>query len=86
MSQEQLSDRGRQLLQDLPPLAALRKYDRRGVDSIIAMVENCAAFNREHAEPKALEIDERVGREPDYFDWDLAREAGKHSLFSLAIP
>ncbi len=86
MSQEQLSDIGKQLLHDFPALAALRKHDRKGIDDVIALVENCAAFNREHAEPKALELDERIGRDPDYFDWDLAREAGNHRLFSLVIP
>jgi len=86
MSQEQLSDVGRQLLHDLPALATLRKLDRKEIDKVIALVENCAAFNREHAEPKALELDERIGRDPDYFDWDLVKDAGDHRLFSLVIP
>jgi acyl-CoA dehydrogenase len=86
MPRERLSDTGRQLLHDFPALAALRKHDSKGVDGIIATVENCAEFNRLCAEPRALEIDERIGRDPDYFDWDLAREAGKRGLFSLVIP
>jgi butyryl-CoA dehydrogenase len=86
MSQEQLSDTGRQLLHDFPALATLRKLDRKNIDNVIALVENCAAFNREHAEPVALELDERIGRDTDYFDWNLARVAGEHRLFSLVIP
>ena len=86
MSRERLSDTGRQLLHDFPALAKLRKLDRSNIDNVIALVDNCAAFNREHAEPVALELDERIGRDTDYFDWDLAREAGYHRLFSLVIP
>jgi alkylation response protein AidB-like acyl-CoA dehydrogenase len=86
MPQEQLSDIGKQLLHDFPALAVLRKLDRKNIDDVIALVDNCAAFNQEHAEPVALELDERIGRDTDYFDWGLARAAGDHRLFSLVIP
>lgn len=77
---------GERLLRDLPVLAALRGHDREGIDEVLRIVESCAEFNRRCAEPRALEIDERVEGDPDYFDWDLAREACSYRLFSLVIP
>jgi acyl-CoA dehydrogenase len=83
---KELSEQGRLLLQDFPILATLREHDRRGVDEIIKTVEDCADFNRRYSEPRALEIDERIGRDPDFFDWDLVKAACKYRLLSLAVP
>jgi butyryl-CoA dehydrogenase len=83
---KELSERGRLLLQDFPVLATLREQDSKGIDEVLKLIDECADFNRNYAEPRALEIDERVGRDPDFFDWDLARGVCKHRLFSLAIP
>jgi acyl-CoA dehydrogenase len=84
--QQPLGEVGRQLLQDFPVIRALREYDHKGFNELINLVENCADFNRRYAEPKALEIDERVEQDPEYFDWDLVRDICKYRLFSLAIP
>jgi butyryl-CoA dehydrogenase len=86
MSVRGLSERGRQLLLDFPPLAALREHDRKGIDEIIGLVEGCAAYKRDVALPMALELDEHMEREPEYFNWDMMREACKYNIFSLAIP
>ncbi len=86
MDHMRAGETGERLLHDIPILATLRQHDRKGIDEVIEIVERCAAFNRTCAEPRALEIDERVGRDPDYFDWDIARAACKYRLFSLAIP
>jgi alkylation response protein AidB-like acyl-CoA dehydrogenase len=84
--QQPSGDVGRQLLQDFPVIRALREYDRKGIDELLDLVESCADFNRRCAEPRALEIDERVEKDPDYFDWDLVKDICKYRLFSLAIP
>jgi butyryl-CoA dehydrogenase len=77
---------GARLLRESSILTTLYKHDRKGIDEVIGIVESCADFNRRYAEPRALEIDERVGRNPDYFDWDTARAVCRYRLFSLAIP
>lgn len=86
MGEEPLGEVSLRLLREVPVLESIRKHDPGGVAEILRVVENCAEFNRLHAEPKALEIDERVEMEPDYFDWDLARSACRYRLFSLVIP
>jgi alkylation response protein AidB-like acyl-CoA dehydrogenase len=82
----ELSERGKRVLRDYPPLAALRQHDRRGIDRIIKVVEDCTEFNRRYAEPIALEVDERIGREPDYFNWDVIKAGCKYRLLSIPIP
>ncbi len=86
MSRDNLSERGKQLLEDFPPLAALRKYDRKGINGLIGLVEGCAEYNRRVAAPRALELDERMEKEPEYFDWEMMREACKYRVFSMCIP
>jgi acyl-CoA dehydrogenase len=86
MTRKGLSERGRQLLADIPAMSALRENDRRGVDKLIKVVEDCAAYNKRVAMPRALELDERLERDPYYFDWEMMREACKIKVFSLIIP
>ncbi|MBC7230566.1 MAG: acyl-CoA/acyl-ACP dehydrogenase [Actinobacteria bacterium] len=86
MSDERLSETGSRLLREVPVLMSLRRHDPRGVDEILRIVESCAEFNRLHAEPVALELDSRMEKDPEYFDWDLARAACRYRLFSLVIP
>jgi len=81
-----LSERGKRLLEDFPALATLHRHDRRGVDDLIKMVERCDEFNQRYARHVALEIDERIGRDPDYFDWDIAKAGCKYRLLSVLIP
>ena len=81
-----LSERGRKLLLDFPVLNALYEHDRKGIEEMIKHVEGAAEYNRRVALPRALELDERMQHEPDYFDWDMMREACKYRFFSLAIP
>ncbi len=80
-----MNTRGKQVLLDFPALATLREYDRRSVDGLVKLVEGCAQYNDRVARPVALELDQRLERDPDYFEWDLMKEACKHRLFSLAI-
>jgi acyl-CoA dehydrogenase len=78
--------RGQQLLLDFPALATLREYDRRSIDGLVKLVEGCAKYNDRIARPSALELDQRLEHDPDYFDWDLMKEACKYRIFSLVIP
>lgn len=86
MLRRKTSECGRRLLADFPVLRTLREHDRRGVDGMIKIVEGCEEYNRKVALPRALEIDQHMEREPDYFDWEVMREACKYHIFSLAIP
>ena len=81
-----LSERGKLLLEDFPALSALHKYDRRNVNEMIKVVEDCAEFNRRYAASVALKIDERIGRDPDYFDWEIVKAGCKYRFLSLPIP
>ena len=81
-----LSERGKLLLEEFPALSALHKYDRRNVNEMIKVVEDCAEFNRRYAASVALKIDERIGREPDYFDWEIVKAGCKYRFLSLPIP
>jgi butyryl-CoA dehydrogenase len=74
------------VLTDFPVLAALREHDRKGIDWLIELVERAVEYNRTVAEPRALALDERMEREPEYFDWEMMREACKYRFFSLIIP
>ncbi len=76
----------RRLTADFPALEALRARDRGMFDSLVGVVQECAAFNRRHALPAALEIDRRVREDHDYFAWDIAEAGCGHGLFSLIIP
>jgi acyl-CoA dehydrogenase len=86
MAGKRLSERGKQLLLDFPALAALRRHDRKGIDEIIGLVEGCAEYKRTVALPMALELDEHMEKEPEYFDWDMMRAACKYHIYTLAIP
>ncbi len=86
MAERGMSARGKQLLMDFPALAALRRHDRKGIDEIIGIVEGCTEYKQKVALPRALELDRRMEREPDYFDWDMMKAACKYHIYSLAIP
>jgi len=86
MLQRELSDRGKQLLKDFPVLAALREHDRRGIDGMIKMVEDAAEYNRLYSEPIALELDERMEGEPEYFEREILEKACKYRFLSMVIP
>ncbi len=86
MFRKEPSEIGKRVLKDSPILAALREHDREGIDGIIRLVEGCDEYNRRVALPRALELDQRMEREPEYFDWVIMREACRYRIFSLAIP
>ncbi|MFW6113453.1 MAG: acyl-CoA dehydrogenase family protein [Actinomycetota bacterium] len=86
MLRRETSECGKRLLRDFPVLKTLREHDRKGVDGMIRIVEGCEEYNRRVADPRAMELDRHMESEPDYFDWEIMREACKHHIFSLAIP
>ncbi|MHB8780131.1 MAG: acyl-CoA dehydrogenase family protein [Candidatus Geothermincolia bacterium] len=81
-----LSERGARLMQEFPALEVLRKHDRRGVNELIRGVERADEFNRRYAEPIALQLDERIGRDPDYFNHDILKAGCQYRFLSVAIP
>ncbi|WP_458011009.1 acyl-CoA dehydrogenase family protein [Candidatus Solincola sp.] len=86
MKKEKLTTYGERLLRETPVLEALHDLDPRGVGEVLRIAESCAEFARLHAEPRALELDALMERDPEYFDWELARTAGRYRLFSLVVP
>ena len=86
MLRRELSERGKQLLQDFPVLATLREHDRRGIDGMIKIVEDAAEYNRLYSEPIALKLDERMEAEPDFFEREILEKACKYRFLSMAIP
>jgi acyl-CoA dehydrogenase len=86
MLQRELSERGKELLRDFPVLATLREHDRRGIDSVIKMVEDAAEYNRLYSEPIALDLDERMEAEPEYFERDILEKVCKYRFLSMAVP
>ena len=76
----------RRLLRDFPMLGELRARDWAGFQELVLVVQECAAFNRRHALPAALEIDRRAREDHDYFAWEVARAGCGHGLYSLIIP
>ncbi len=43
-------------------------------------------FGNAHVRPRALEIDQRCGENPRYFDWDLVRAGAEHGLLRFLMP
>ncbi len=44
------------------------------------------SFARQHARPRALEIDRRAGEDPRFFDWELVRAGAEEGLLRFLIP
>ena len=86
MKRGRLTAYGERLLRETPVLETLHGLDPRGVDEILGIAETCAEFARLHAEPRALELDERMEQDPEYFDRELVKAAGSYRLFSLVVP
>lgn len=74
------------LLEMFPRLQVLEEHDSRYVRSMGKCLRRAREFAERAVKPQALDLDERVGREPRHFDWDLVREGGKYGLLSLAVP
>ncbi len=80
------SERGKRLLAEFPALQVLYRHDRKGVNSMLKVVDDCDTYNRRYAEPMALEIDRRIGEDHDYFNWDVVKAGCQYRFLSLAIP
>ncbi len=80
------SERGKQILQEFPALDVLRRHDRKGVNGMLKVVDDCTEYNRRYAEPMALEIDRRIGEDHDYFNWDIVKAGCRYRFLSMAIP
>ncbi|MBC7253619.1 MAG: acyl-CoA dehydrogenase family protein [Actinobacteria bacterium] len=84
---QELSETGKRLFRDFPILRALWESGRKkSVREAIGLVEKAEEFNRTFAVPRALELDMRMEREPEYFDWEIMRQACKYRFLSIFIP
>lgn len=86
MKRRRLNAYGERLLRETPVLETLHGLDPGGVDEVLRIAEASAEFARLHAEPRALELDERMEQDPEYFDRELVRTAGSYRLFSMVVP
>ncbi len=86
MKGKRLTAYGERLLRETPVLETLRELDPQGVDEALRIAESCSEFARLYAEPRALELDALMERDPEYFDRDLVRAAAKYRLFSMVVP
>ncbi len=44
------------------------------------------SFAEQFIRPRALEIDQRTGEDPGWFDWDLVRAGAEHGMLRFLIP
>jgi butyryl-CoA dehydrogenase len=87
MFRKELSETGKRLFRDFPLLRMLWESGRKkGVQELVKTVENAEEFNRDFAVPRALELDMRMEREPEYFDWEIMRRACRYRFLSIFIP
>lgn len=69
-----------------PRLQVLGERDPRYVRSLEECQRRAREFAEKEAKPRVLDLDERMGREPRHFDWDLIKRGAKYGLLSLAVP
>lgn len=81
-----LASTRKRLVTDFPMLDETRKRRPLYFNKLARTVLDCAEFNRKHAAPAALEIDQRVAEEPEYFAWDIVEAGLDYRLLSLCIP
>lgn len=76
----------KRLLADFPMLEQLRCSRPRVFESLAKVVGRCAEYGRGYILPVALEVDERIKDEHEYFPWDLVRAGTSYRLLSLIVP
>ncbi len=67
----------------------LRLIEKRNPGYVKALERDRAAareFAYKHVRPRALEIDHRMGDDPDYFDWDIVKAGLPYRMLSFIIP
>ncbi len=67
-------------------LRALRRMPKAVIGETEKAVELARRFNREVVRPRALELDLRKQKDPDYLPWDLVREANRWGFYTMFIP
>ena len=74
------------LKEEFPRLLQIEGRNRGYVRSMERDRAAAREFANKHMRPRALEIDRRMGEEPEYFDWDIVRAGLPYRLLSFAIP
>ncbi len=55
-------------------------------EALQAIVADTRTFARREIRPRALEIDRRMGADPNAFPWELATQGGRLGLLNLVLP
>lgn len=63
-----------------------KKFPRSYFESVIDVRERARAFTERVIKPRAIEIEKEVSRDPNYFAWDIMKEACRERFFSMIIP
>lgn len=69
-----------------PRLALLEKYAPKMVKGFDEVQKLSREYGEKYIEPVALDLDERIEKEHDYFHWDLVYQALPYRFLSLIIP
>jgi alkylation response protein AidB-like acyl-CoA dehydrogenase len=59
---------------------------RRQVRELERLRARAHSFAEQYVRPRALEIDQRTGEDPSWFDWDLVRAGAEHGMLRFLIP
>ena len=71
------------LEQMIPRILLLRKSHKKLVEGLEEVLERARNFSRKKIWPRALEIEEKVFQDPNYFDWEIVREGAKEGWLSF---
>lgn len=55
-------------------------------DRVVQVRQRAREFTDRYIRPNALDIEAKVGQDPNYFAWDVIREACRYRFFSMLIP
>ncbi len=87
MFHKDLGETGKRLFRDFPVLRMLWESGRKkGIAELVETVRRAEEFKRNYALPYALELDKRMEEEPEYFDWEIMRQACRYRFLSIFIP
>ncbi|HET7177067.1 MAG TPA: acyl-CoA dehydrogenase family protein, partial [Solirubrobacterales bacterium] len=74
------------LREAFPRLRQLERHDRGYVRRLEKLQLETRAFADLYLRPAALEVDRRTDEDPSWFDWDLVRAGGLHSMLDFLLP
>ena len=69
-----------------PGIELLRRAVPAFVDNLERVQATAREFGRKHIDPVALEIDERIARDHNYFPWDIVHRAAEYGYLTFVLP